>query len=57
MTTLTPEEAASLAGVSRGSILKALKGGRIYGYQSQGRKWSVSRRSVVNYMRRKKSRK
>ena len=57
MNTITPDEAASLAGLSRNSILKALKDGKIYGYQSQSRQWSVSRRSVVDFIRKYKARK
>lgn len=46
---LTPNEAAEVAGISRNSILKMLKTGRLQGYEV-GSHWKVSRASLLKYL-------
>lgn len=46
---LTPNEAAEAAGVSRNTILKMLKTGRLQGYEV-GAHWKVSRASLMRYL-------
>lgn len=46
---LTPNEAAEVAGISRNSILKMLKTGRLQGYEV-GSHWKVSRVSLLKYL-------
>lgn len=46
---LTPNEAAEVAGISRNSILKMLKTGRLQGYEV-GSHWKVSRESLLKYL-------
>jgi len=46
---LTPNEAAEIAGISRNSILKMLKAGRLQGYEV-GSHWKVSRASLLKYL-------
>lgn len=46
---LTPNEAAQVAGVSRNSILKMLKTGRLQGYEV-GSHWKVSQASLRKYL-------
>lgn len=46
---LTPNEAGEIAGISRNSILKMLKTGRLQGYEV-GSHWKVSRASLLKYL-------